>query len=955
MRLTHLVPSLALVGCSATWKPADAEGERSAAPEVYLNAPTFGTSYTVAEDVPLRAVVTDDLDAPQALSVEVRSDVQGVVAQPLPSPEGQIDVTITLVAGVHRLVLAVTDSAGSTTEVESVVRVTDPDAPSQPVVRIAGPVVTGQPLHAEVVVDGIDPIGFPVSYRWTWTVDGVDAAVEGPDVSGFLVEQGQTWIVRAVADSGAALSVPGTDLVVVGNAPPYGGVVSITPDVPQRGDSLTCTHGEVTDAEGDPFSQRYAWTVEGVEVEETGPTLSALTVLRGAEVACALVVDDGVETRHPSAPVVYGNAAPTVDLAWITPDPASRAEALACEGAGVADRDLDPVSLVSDWYVDGVLVSEEPILDPALYARGHRVWCELRGYDGLVEGLAVRSEAVEVVNTVPSPPEVTVVQATLVPGVTASCRVTVESTDVDGDVVAYQWSWSVDGLPTDVTEASFDTTGLVAGQTLRCSATPDDGYDAGAPASASIVLAMPNASDLITMDAFATIRGTVGSGGLGKAVDRVDDLDGDGLDELVVTAPRGDGSTRGAAYVFLGARLALGGAMTEADAAFSWFGGASNDFLGGSQGAAGAGDLDGDGVGDLILAAPFSDLGGTDAGSTYVLYGGDTGWGVGLNITTAAPALFRGNPGDWFGARLASGDLDGDGLTDIVVSGPYNDLEADKSGVVAVFSGDTTRFAGVGTLADADALLTGSGVDTELGWSIDVMDDVDGDGYRDLGVGEFFSDVGGTDSGSAGVISGNSLYGRAVWTSSAFLVVHGSDAYSRLGYDVAGVGDTDGDGLEDVVISAYLSDAGSADGGASYLFFGSPGMSREVTDTDADVTFLGATAGGQLGSTVLGLGDRDGDGLADLLLGAPRSGFGGTAGAGVAEIYSSRDLATWSTAARPVPTLRVYGRGTDDWLGDEGVGGFDVNADGYADMALGAQQSDEGAPGGGAVYLFTGP
>ncbi len=955
MRVIHLVPSLALVACSASWKPADAEAESSAAPEVYLNAPTLGTSYTLDEAIPLRAVVTDDLDAPQALTVEVRSDLQGVVAQPLPSAEGQIDVTLALDAGVHHLVVAVTDSSGNLTEVASVVRVTDPDAPTQPVVRIAGPVVTGQALHADVIVEAVDPIGFPVSYRWAWSVDGVDAVVDGPDVSGFLVQEGQTWIVRAVADSGAALSAPGTDLVVVGNAHPSGGVVRISPDSPARGEPLTCLHGEVTDAEGDAFDVQYAWTVDGAEIDERGATLLAPSYPRGTEVTCALVVNDGEETRYVSAPLVYGNAAPTVDLAWITPDPASRAQALACSGAGVADGDLEPVSLVVDWYVDDAWVSGETTLDPSFYARGQRVGCELRGFDGLAEGPAVRSEVVEVVNTVPSSPEVAVVQETLVPGVIASCRVTVDGIDLDDDVIAYNWTWTVDGVLSDVTEPSFDTSSLVAGQTLRCSATPDDGYDVGPAASASIVLATPNASDLTTSDAFATIRGTVGSGGLGKVVDRVDDLDGDGLDELVVTAPRGDGSTKGAAYVFLGARLALGGAMTEADAAYSWYGGASNDFLGGSQGAAGAGDLDGDGVGDLLLAAPFSDLGGTDAGSTYVLYGGGSGWGVGLNVTTAAPALFRGNPGDWFGARVASGDLDGDGLSDIVVSGPYNDLEADKAGVVAVFSGDTTRLSGVGTLSDADALVTGTGSDTELGWSIDVMDDVDGDGYRDLGVGEFFSDVVGTDAGSAGVISGSALHGRATWVSSAFLVVHGTDSRGRLGYDVAGVGDTDGDGLEDVVVSAYLSGDGSADGGASYLFFGSPGMSREVTDADADVAFLGTVAGGQLGSTVLGLGDRDGDGLADFLLGAPRSNLGGVAGAGVAEVYSSRDRARWSVAEAPVPTLRIFGAAADDWMGDEGVGGFDLNADGYADMALGAQQADEGAPGGGAVYLFTGP
>jgi hypothetical protein len=230
---------------------------------------------------------------------------------------------------------------------------------------------------------------------------------------------------------------------------------------------------------------------------------------------------------------------------------------------------------------------------------------------------------------------------------------------------------------------------------------------------------------------------------------------------------------------------------------------------------------------------------------------------------------------------------------------------------------------------------------------------MDGDGYEDVVVGVFYDDTNGADAGAAAVISGGDLAGQDSVEDVAFLVVRGLAAGDRFGYDVAGVGDLDDDGLADVVLGGYLSDEAGADAGSAYLFYGAAGMDREVDADAAEATFYGAAAGDQFGSWISTAGDFDADGIADFLVGAPRSAAGGASAGGTASLWLGRNVADWGDAT--AADLRVVGPTADDWVSDEGVGGFDVTDDGYADFALGAQGSDLGASGGGAVFLYTGP
>ncbi len=946
--LLAALPSLALLGCDARWTPADTGVVATDAPDVYLTDPSLGSTWHAGEAIPVRAVVTDDVDDASAIVLEIRSDLQGVVDTPRLDATGRLDTRVLLDIGVHQLTIAAIDTDGHEGTAVTTIRVVAGTAPTQPVVVIdpSAP-VAGDDLVASLLVPSADPEGDPLAYVWSWTVDGADAAVELPEIDGESVILGQIWTVTVYATDGATASSSASRSVTVGLGGGSGDV-TITPASPVTGDTLTCTHAPFLDGGGVALPVTYLWTLDGVDTGVSGPTLDG--AVRGDLARCTVLVEDGAGSAYTSDLVTIGNAAPVTGTPTVRPTAPDATSTLTCTPGATTDPEGDPVTATTRWLVDGVEAGTGATLAGA-FARGDTVLCEVTPADPYVTGAGVASVAVTVGNAAPGAPTVAFTNPTVVPGGTATCAVTTPAVDPDGDAVSYTWSWERDGAPDVGTSASYDTTGLASGDTLTCIATPSDGFASGPAASADLTLATPSSGDRVASDAWIVLAGTTRSGSFGKAIDSVDDFDGDGRPELVVSAPAGT-SSKGAIYLYTSSTLAAGADLFDTDADASWVGHAPGDTLGGGRGVAGLGDFDGDGLGDLVGAAPFNDDVGSSSGAVYVLHGGDS-WAAGGDIQAEAVTRFRGATGDWLGTRVSGGDLDGDGLADLVATAPYNDLGADKAGVMAVWYGSTTRYSGAHSLADADALVTGEAAGTELGWSVDVAGDGDGDGYDDVAVGIFYDDTNGTDAGAAAVISGSALGGQETFATAAYLVVHGVGVGDRFGYDVAGVGDVDGDGLEDMLLGGYVSDDLAADAGQARLFYGAVGLNREVDADEADASFFGTGANDQFGSLLAGVGDWDGDGLADFLVGSPRSASAG-AEAGAASLYLGRESSGWGSAGADA-TLRVFGDYAGDWLGDEGAGRVDADGDGYDDVAIGAQQADVAVTGGGAVYVFTGP
>ncbi|MAF64514.1 MAG: hypothetical protein CMJ84_02480 [Planctomycetes bacterium] len=323
-----------------------------------------------------------------------------------------------------------------------------------------------------------------------------------------------------------------------------------------------------------------------------------------------------------------------------------------------------------------------------------------------------------------------------------------------------------------------------------------------------------------------TLHGAAALDLFGYSLACAGDVDGDGFSDLVIGAYGNDdfATEAGTAYVFSGIDGTLLHALSGGEA-----------FENGGISVAGAGDVDGDGLDDVLVGAWGSDLAGPNAGAARVFSGAD---GSLLRLLLGEAEL------DLFGTAVCGlGDIDGDGRADLAVGAKWNDVNGSGAGSVEVFSG-----------ADGAPLFTlrGAASGDGFGSSVACAGDVDGDGVNDLIVGAPGADVSGTNAGSATVYSGVD--------GSSLFQFEGPAAGDGFGVSVAGAGDMDGDGRADVIVGAHGNDANGSGAGCARVFSGADGsLISEV---------LGDASGDRLGFSVDGGGDIDGDGRAEVLVSA---------------------------------------------------------------------------------------
>ncbi len=379
---------------------------------------------------------------------------------------------------------------------------------------------------------------------------------------------------------------------------------------------------------------------------------------------------------------------------------------------------------------------------------------------------------------------------------------------------------------------------------------------------------------------------------------------------------------------------------------------------------ASAGDVNGDGFDDVIVGAPYADANGLDSGAGYVVFGEAGGFSSNINLSSLDGSngfrISGAARDDKSGYSVASaGDVNGDGFADLIIGDPYANPHGSHSGESYVLFGGASGFGSNIDLSNLDGTngfkLNGVAANDHTGSSVASAGDLNGDGFDDVIVGAYGANasyvVFGEASGFAANIDPSSLNGTNGFTISG-------PGGSNSGFSVASAGDVNGDGLNDLII-------GASGTGVSYVVFGNAsGFASNIDLSSLDGTngfeISGAATGsptdfGAFRISVASAGDVNGDGLADLIIGAPGAN-GNYSGASYVVFGKAGGFASNIDLSSLNGTngFKISGTTANDQSGWSVASAGDVNGDGFDDVIVGAAYADPHAASSGASYVVFG-
>jgi len=490
------------------------------------------------------------------------------------------------------------------------------------------------------------------------------------------------------------------------------------------------------------------------------------------------------------------------------------------------------------------------------------------------------------------------------------------------------------------------------------------------------------------------LSGSISSGWFGASVSTAGDLNGDGYSDIVVSASQaGNGQAlEGILYVYHGGPtgisttptiviesnmtgIQLGYSVANAGdvngdgfgdiiaGATTYANGQSNEgacfvFLGSVAGVsstpstilqsnavnhymgysvASAGDINNDGFSDIICGAWLAPIPGTNGGAAYIFLGNASGIS-----TTPVHRLSRDQSGAQFGAAVSgAGDVNGDGFSDIVVGAyryDFGTASGTDNGVAYIYHGAPGGLAGGGfNPAPTTTLGPTSAAGANFGWSVSHAGDVNGDGYSDIVASAYRHNIGGPlEEGVVYIFHGSAT---GVNTTPAS-ILESNFANAWFGRSVSTAGDVNGDGYADIVVGAVTYTNGQNLEGAGFLYLGSP----SGVPVAPFITYQFNIAGANMGESVRTAGDVNGDGYSDLIIGMRL--YSGTGGA---LIYHG---GTYNL--NPTATIVRYGGQLNGYLGCSVANAGDLNGDGYSDVAVGEYGASNGQAGEGRVHVHYG-
>jgi hypothetical protein len=388
-----------------------------------------------------------------------------------------------------------------------------------------------------------------------------------------------------------------------------------------------------------------------------------------------------------------------------------------------------------------------------------------------------------------------------------------------------------------------------------------------------------------------------------------------------------------------------------------------------------AGDVNKDGFDDLIVGAVGADANGNSySGASYVVFGKANNTSVNLSALGTGGFVINGAAaGDRSGRSVSSaGDVNGDGLDDLIVGAYYADPNGDKSGASYVVFGKaggakvelSDIASGTSTLG---FVINGAAIYDRSGFSVSSAGDVNNDGLDDLIVGAWGADPNGNSYSGASYV----VFGKANNTSvnlsalgTGGFVINGAAAGDLSGYSVSSAGDVNGDGLDDLIVGAKnAAPNGITNAGASYVVFGKAGGTpinlSDVAGGNSNLGFVinGAGANDQSGRSVRSAGDVNGDGLDDLIIGARYADANGTDSGASYVVFGKTDgtkVELSAIVSGDGGGFVINGASANDQSGQSVSSAGDVNGDGFDDLIVGAAYADPNGSNSGSSYVVYG-
>jgi hypothetical protein len=466
----------------------------------------------------------------------------------------------------------------------------------------------------------------------------------------------------------------------------------------------------------------------------------------------------------------------------------------------------------------------------------------------------------------------------------------------------------------------------------------------------------------------------------------IGDVNGDGFAEVFIGAPESSGD----AHLFSGSSIS-GGELSSSDATITFIPETTNDS---ATQIASIGDLDEDSLADFLIGAPQNSENGQNAGKVYLFFAHDLPQSGSVELSSSSYQLYGNSAGDRAGFVYDSGDMNSDGINDLIIGAPGYDDEYSDQGKLYLLVSDfqITLDKNIDSVATQSIIGTHEGA--EFGRRAAYVGDVNRRGRSSILLGNPTSTTHREEAGKAHLLSlqtnecedcsetcndlidndgddfidckdqdcenspecqspevcydsvdndgdsfvdcddqdcrGNSVC--PVVLGPEFL---GEYQFDRAGWSVTGAGDVDGDGLDDVLIGAPNHSILGENNGKVYLLYGSTIANVGTLSLQmADLAFLGEGDGDLLGWSLSSAGDIDNDGLADIMFAAPWSNSNGE-NAGKVYIFLGSSLQT-SEARIPLSQADYIFEGAQEfsYLGKDLDGNFDINGDGNNDIVL---------------------